>query len=368
MARFEPQPGQDFCLYVDGTERWFSGVQHPRVPSMVHSMEGGKATVYRLRHLQNPSSEYALKVMRRKHQDPALEEVCARLDRLKHLPGLAVCERLCLSPVRAARTIGEYPSLEYAILMPWIQGVSWFDILVKHRQDGLNQKACLDLASNLADVLARLEMDGIAHCDLSSGNFLFDPATLRIELIDVEDLFAPGAASPRALPAGTPGYQHRTSTQGQWSAVADRFAGAILLSEVLGWFDPAVRAGSYSESFFDPAELQLDGCARRTVLDKAIRRQRPAFGDLLEQAWRSRTLEECPRLADWSQACGVPFQWGQKIAPIPAIGTSVTPFWGPLPPAKEPQPVKASWKPVPRPQPEPPKSMVTWKDRMEDKS
>jgi hypothetical protein len=342
MARFEPQVNENVRLDVDGASRWFAPVEHPNAASMVHAMEGGKALVYRLRDLQD-GSEYALKVMKPRHRDSGLTDICAFLDRLKTRPGLAVCERLCLTPARAAKTLGEYPSLEYAILMPWISGNSWFDVL--QRRDALGKDECLQLATHLADVLASLEAAGLSHCDLSSGNLLFDPATLTVELIDVEDLYSQEAPRPKALPAGTAGYQHRTSAKGQWSPAADRFAGAVLLSEILGWYDPAVRSASYGDSFFDPGEVQQNGSARFTGLSGAVRRQRARLGDLLERAWRSMEMDECPPLGEWSQACRISVGWKPLPAVPPAtIGTAVKPFWRPISAPSGPREPEVQWK------------------------
>jgi hypothetical protein len=274
--------------------------------------------------------------MKSQHRDPALVSICASLDRLKNRPGLAVCERLCLSPDVAGSTIKEFPTLEYAVLMQWVRGLSWFDNLCQ-RSFRPSQSESLKLAANLARIIAGLEADGIAHCDLSAANVLFDPNSQQVELIDLEDLFTPGSIPPQAIPCGTPGYQHLTSPEGQWHARGDRFAGAILLCEMLGWYESAVRAACYGESFFLPAELQQPSCPRLEVLTAAISRHHPAFGSLLRRAWFSRSLDECPSLAQWSQvftaaqspssATWVPI----SIAP-PNIGVRAQPqpFWVPL--------------------------------------
>lgn len=67
--------------------------------------------------------------MKLKYQDPSLKVVCSKLRSLKTMPGLEVCNRLCLSLSTAPETVKQHPRLQYAILMPWIQGQSWFNVL-----------------------------------------------------------------------------------------------------------------------------------------------------------------------------------------------------------------------------------------------
>jgi hypothetical protein len=63
-----------------------------------------------------------------------------------------------------------------------------------------------------------------------------------VELLDLEGVYISGIPSPKRLSHGSPGYQHcRLGRQGQWSPYGDRFAGAILLTEMLTWWNPVVR-------------------------------------------------------------------------------------------------------------------------------
>ncbi len=289
-------------------------------------MEGGRAFVYHLKeYLGRTDAEYAFKVMKAPYRDASLVDICATLDSLKARRGLMVCERLCLSPARAAETLQDFPGLAYSILMPWVKGSTWYDVLSHARQgaSGLGQDRARSLALQLASILSGLEADGMAHCDLSAGNILTDTTALTVELIDVEDFFIPGARPPVAIPAGTAGYQHRVSDQGQWNACADRFAAAILLSEMLGWYDDRVRAECYGETFFDPLELQEPSSLRYPILREAVRRQSSAAADLLDEAWRSPRLEDCPPLARWLAACRG-FDFKPLIAKGPPAQPKVT--------------------------------------------
>jgi serine/threonine protein kinase len=338
MPVLEPGANEEFPLRIWSQDRRFQALEHPSAPGFAHAMEGGKAFVYRIREL-GAGTEYALKVMKTKHRDPALEEVCGKLDALKTAPGMGVCERCCLSPASAPDAIKQYKNLAYAILMPWVDGFSWFDVLYlgKRGRHSLSKEQSVTLALNFADVLARLEAMGVAHCDLSAGNIVIDTSSLTVELIDVEDFYAPNFQTPAAIPYGTPGYQHKASARGQWGMTADRFAAAILLSEMLGWHDAKVKSASYGETYFDPAELQTSGSRRLDVLTQAVASHRngQTLVELLRAAWESDTFEACPPLAQWSQAIssvktGISFSPLRKDAARSAGNTNPA-AWAPLP-------------------------------------
>src|SRR3954471_3078841 len=335
MPRFDPEPRDHVAFRVGQRDFSFEVVEHPNAPDQVHAMEGGKATVFHLREQRAPHSEYALKVMKKQYMDPMLVAVCASLDFLKQRAGLRVCERTCLSPQTARDVIQQFPTLQYSILMPWIRKLSWFDVLQKARDGAtaFTPGTSLRLALNLLDVLGRLEQDGLAHCDLSAANLMLDSASYQIDLIDVEDIYMPSLQPPNAVPAGTPGYQHVTSGQGQWGRFADRFAGAILLSEVLGWYDDKVRAACFGDSYFDPGEMQKPGGRRFAILKDAVAVHSKGMAALLEKAWNSLTLEQCPSFSDWRQASPFPF-----APPEPARAPVA---WQPSQPTQSAPPV--SW-------------------------
>jgi hypothetical protein len=139
----------------------------------------------------------------------------------------------------------------------------------------------------------------LAHCDLSRGNVILDPKLDQIHLVDVEDLYSPWLEQPPLVPAGTPGYQHRESAKkGQWGPLGDRFAGVVLLAEMLGWAHPDVRAQAWGESYFAPNEIQQKS-ERFDILTKALRLYHKGFAEAFEEAWRSDKLEDCPPLKTW---------------------------------------------------------------------
>lgn len=301
MHRFDPRPGETVAL--DGAGR-FRAVAHPAAPAYVHAAEGARAVVYRLADVDGGGG-YALKVLKPRYRERSLVERCAAVDGLKRLPGMAVCERRCLTARTAPAALALYPELEFSILMPWVEGDTWYDVLRAGTGGARlrDRAAALHTAGQLAAVLAALEARDVAHCDLSAGNLIVGPGG-EVWLVDVEDVFGPGLARPPAVPAGTPGYQHRGSTDGMWAAHADRFAGAVLLAEMLGWHDDAVRAAAAGDSYFAQGELQQPDSARLALLLGALRAHRGGDGlaDLLERAWRAERLEACPTLGEWHRA------------------------------------------------------------------
>jgi hypothetical protein len=126
-----------------------------------------------------------------------------------------------------------------------------------------------------------------------------------VALVDLEDLYGPDLAQPDKLPGGSPGYAHKTAPTGLWSADADRFAGAVLLAEMLGWCDARVCQATFGETYFDPDEMQQH-TGRYSLLFGALRDQwGVATARMFAQAWYAETLEDCPRLGEWAATLGV---------------------------------------------------------------
>jgi WD40 repeat protein len=266
----------------------------------------------------------ALKVFRARFRTPALVSQAEKLAAFADLPGLTVCRRTVLTPTRHADLLRREPDLTYAVLMPWIEGPTWVEVMLEKRP--LTPQQALDLARAFAQVLVRMEEQGLAHCDLSGPNVLLpmlanSPLPLgegpgvRVELVDVEGLYAPGLPRPEVLPSGSAGYAHRTAREGLWGPTADRFAGAVLLAEMLGWSDETVREACYGETYFDPAEMpSLNsplppgapfgddkglGVRSATLLSALARHYGQPVADLFERAWTSETLADCPTFGEW---------------------------------------------------------------------
>lgn len=305
--RFRPKAGDFFSLVVRGVEISFRVVPHPdptfgklRFP---HAMEGERWTVWHL-EASELNQEYALQVRNARYpRPPDLEQICAFLNTLKCIDGLASCERYCLAPETSGPNIQQYPELAYSILMPWIKGISWFDAHQDHETTrGLSRWQCLQLALRLASVLSDLERRGIAHCALSPYNLIIDLAsgTPRVELVGEEDFFTPELPENGRPRNRLPEYRHPSETQ--WDAKSDRFPAAILLSEILGWYDDKVRALCDADSYFEAKELQDDDSQRLQLLAGALSAHHADLTFLLREAWKSRTPDECPTLNQWREA------------------------------------------------------------------
>ena len=146
---------------------------------------------------------------------------------------MSVCTQTVLTRQTHGRLIEEHEDLEYATLMPWIEGKTWFDYLQSRQAVRLGDSRAL--AESMAWVLYALELNRLAHCDLSSANVIIAPDLQQVHLVDVEDLYTPWVEPPPMLPGGSMGYQHPSlNGSGQWGALGDRFAGAVLMAEMLG--------------------------------------------------------------------------------------------------------------------------------------
>src|SRR5438552_1160547 len=116
--------------------------------------------------------------------------------------------------------------------------------------------------------------EGLAHCGISGPNVMLPAlanpappvASSPVALVDVEQMYAPDLRQPEMLTAGSPGYAHQTAAEGVWSQHADRFAGALLLAEMLCWCDAHIRQDAWGESYFEPDEMQREGERHRLML------------------------------------------------------------------------------------------------------
>lgn len=364
--KLEPRPGFQLEIDFDGRVRPFVFLEHPAAPGVAHQMQGAKGLVFRV---QFDRDLFALKVMRLRHRTPDLEAACEAVRDLADVEGLAVCRRICITPRHAPLAFERWSDLAYAVLMPWIDAPSWYQVMELRRP--LPDGAALEVARRLARLLAWLEARGIAHCDLSSNNVLLPIHGERfsVQLIDVEDIYRPGKQPPAVLTLGTPGYQHRESRNGQWGRYADRFAGAVLLAEMLGWADPRVLGAAYGESFFDPAEVHDAGSARFRLLQESAEKRAPGVSALFERAWRAHMMADCPSMNEWAACLEAPhaeFRTSTSVAfePLPAPSPIVfaPAVWEELPPTGASPAALPSFEPLPAVLPPPPTAVwQSWK-------
>lgn len=303
---FQPQAGMALII----GQVTYRVAPHPVEAQQPYGLEGSTASVYKI--VAENGKECALKVFKPRYCVPALVELGNRLAAYADIPGLAVCSRSVLTPQRDSVTLRQQPALIYAEIMPWIPGPTWCEVLQQKGRVSLAQ--CRRLAESLLHTLAVMEKRSVAHCDLCSKNVIMRElwhagtsgglSGSMIEFVDVEQVYAPGLTQPDILTGECGGYIHRAATQAQsrWSAIADRFAGAVLTAELLGWCDEAVRGSCWGASFFDPAEVQTDSPRYRLLLEAVSRHGSAWMARLFEQAWHSATLSECPAFSEWLAA------------------------------------------------------------------
>jgi hypothetical protein len=328
---FQPSVNQALTIDMVG----YLVAEHPARRGEPYGIAGQQGMVYQLvaasplpddqAHLRRR----ALKVCPPEVQSPELMAQAERLAAVAGVPGLAAARRVVLDPQRHWNVLRRNPDLMYAIVMPWIDGPTWAEVAQARRPLAREQSGALAYA--LAKALAALEQRGLAHGNLAGPNLLLPglvegaPASATpLELVDFEDLYAAAAERPEQLPTGSPGYAHATALQGLWQPEMDRFAGAVLLAELLGWCDAEVRASAWGASYFDPRELQ-QSTARYRVLTRALREHwGERVGWFFERAWLSATVAECAPLAEWL---------AQVPAPAPAPPAVAAPPGAPTPPA-----------------------------------
>ncbi|MGF1505000.1 MAG: hypothetical protein ACFB51_07705 [Anaerolineae bacterium] len=298
----------------------YSFAPHPVVPSIPWGQEGRRAIVYRLDPI-GAGKPYALKVFRQVFRHEGLIEAAATLEGFRDLPGMDVCDQTVLREHTHPELVTQYPDLDYAMLMPWIEGETWFDVLNLRKPLTLDQSRAI--AESMSWVLYALEYNRLAHCDLSSGNVIVEPNGVDVQLIDVEDVYSPYLVPPPFVPVGTMGYQHHAvphAPTGQWSPMGDRFAGAVLMAEMLAWAHPDIREAAHGESYFAPGELHA-ASERYDLLRDVLRVYNPAFAETFEQAWRSTSLDSCPPIERWYLLFdNLPRDPVREWAPIEAAG------------------------------------------------
>ncbi|MDW8403279.1 SH3 domain-containing protein [Chloroflexus sp.] len=298
------QPAIDEQLVIDGVG--YQVCAHPAIPGRPFIQEGQSSRVVQLR---TASGFFALKVQTQL-REPALTHHAQQLQNVSAIPGLQAARRMIITAASQPALVTTRPELEYAILMPWVYGPPWQELI--HHRRLLSPSQSLALARALANLLTEIEQRGLVHGDLQSAHVmlpgLIDPgATAPVALVDLETMHGVGVLR-LPLPAPASPYQHPVPGQGLSS---DRFGGALLILELLGWCDETVRAAAATDSFFTPADL-LQPTERYHILRDALaRRWGLGPAQMLDRLWQSATPMNCPLLKDW-----------QAVLPSPAMAAT----------------------------------------------
>lgn len=294
---FSPKPGGTIQIGTNTIK--FLGLNQDDPNSIFLNMEEGKeAIVYKVEFDHEP---YALKVFFPEYQDPRLVENTAILSKYKTKAGLRTTNRTILTKQTHPKLINELPELEYAVLMPWIIGNIWGNVY--SNVNGFTKHECANLAYAFLNVMCDLENSDVAHCDLSNNNFVFNN-NYAIELIDLESFYTPDMPYPKPeISYGTSGYRNSwIAQQGLWGPKSDRFAFAILFSEILTWYDLNIRQSrSGNTSYFDEDEIGSNSYRFRMMKD-TLGKLNTKFAGLFEQTWIAKNLDECPAIMEWYSA------------------------------------------------------------------
>ena len=213
---FRPNVNDELILndvYGQNIFRSYRIAEHPAAPGIPYGQEGRAGIVYQL--IPSPSAggeglpsplgrgaggegKVALKVFKPRFRTPALVSQAEKLAAFADLPGLTVCKRMVLTRTHHADLLQRHPDLIYAVLMPWIEGPTWQEVLLEKRP--LTPQQALELGRAFALVLETMEVRGLAHCDLSAPNLLLPAlATPRSALGSAAGL---NATPPRPLGEG----------------------------------------------------------------------------------------------------------------------------------------------------------------------
>lgn len=276
----------------------YSLTEHPGAPGTPYGQAGRRAVVYQVQ--SDAGDLIALKVFSKVYRTPRTAETADKLRQFSALPGLQVCTRDVITPEHHAKILRRLPDLAYAVLMPWMPGETWQESIMGARPPSREQSG--SLARQWVHILSTMEQRQIAHCDLSGPNVIVDYDSMELCLIDVEEIYAPGISRPKKISGGSGGYAHVTASAGLWQPDADRFAGAVILAEMLCWCDARVRRIAHGDQYFDPEELQSGGSERYQLLLGTLREHWGALvADAFAGVWFSKTLSECPTFSAWTE-------------------------------------------------------------------
>ncbi len=329
MPGFDSQPRPGEQVQILGDVYTF-----PTVPGRLGGVpyEVGKAA--RVYQLMQGDKTFALKAFFDNYRNPIVGQNSEALSNYSHLPGLTVAKRKVVTPEKHPELVQKFPTFAHAVLMPWTTGQSWANYVSGDK--AISAENSLTLARTLANVLAGLEQSYVAHCDISNGNFVFSSDFKHLELVDIEEMFAEDLMPPHVLPVGTEGYALESVVQNGYRSVdADRFAGAILLVEILTWQFPDIREQREPGSLFASSEFGYKSKRYKLVsnrlheLPASLGLNNDKLAELFDQIWFSRwsnlsEKKEHKTIRDILQSCPTLQEWNFALEPVSKIsGTPV---------------------------------------------
>lgn len=290
---FNPSVNQ--TTIINETQYLFTA--HPAISgslSIPYGQEGRRAVVYQLKN--EYGQFFALKIFKPAYRTPRVLTISKTLRQYADLSGMAVANRIVITKDNNFNLTVQYPDLQFAILMPWVDGFTCFDIFANNPPMSFVQ--ILNYSVELSNVLSTLESQGLAHTDISSSNVIINLEKSQVYLVGIENFFGENFEKPERLSAGTSGYAHPIAKLGLWSKSSDRFSGAVLISELLGQTYKNIKNYTFGESYFSQDEIGKPS-ERLDFLCSILGSINHSLAELLKEAWFSKTLDECPPLKDW---------------------------------------------------------------------
>ena len=295
---FHPVPGES----IDLLGHQLSFQVHPAAPEHVYAAGGARATVYKL--TDQSGQTFGLKVFKKAYRNRFVLRSARHLSRIPNLPGMQAAAREIVAPGDPA--VRKYPELEYSVLMPWISGDTWFDILLKTATGKiyLRPDAAARLCSRFLRVMKGLEDSKIAHTDISPGNVMVDVDVPDVQLLDLEDMFLDGQDKPANPNRGTNGYRH-SAQDGDgdcWCDAGDRYAAAVMAAEMIILSNPKLSYKASDEGYFAGNRNSPEASERFVEGVKWVHECSPALAGLIRRAWDSPSLAACPSIASLNDA------------------------------------------------------------------
>ncbi|GHA27519.1 hypothetical protein GCM10010329_58460 [Streptomyces spiroverticillatus] len=115
------------------------------------------------------------------------------------------------------------------VLMPWVPGGTLDTVVRRHLGTA---DALLHLAANWRVVVEQLRRSGVGHGDLQHGNVLVDD-DLRLQLVDLDSVWVPGAGDWPRAESGHPDYQHPRQELRAKGFALDAFSASVIFLSVL---------------------------------------------------------------------------------------------------------------------------------------
>ena len=290
---FDPKPEEEIELF--NTLYKFTPDPAKKPPQVWH-VAGKRASVYRLQDVQS-GEFFALKVFEELFRQRYQLDLYGALKGLDKLRGMKAAERRIVRPT--SPVANKFPDLAYAMLMPWVTGKTWSAILSSCSGDGAAYSFVTgaQVARQFLSVMATLEAKGMAHAGISPRDVLVELQPIDIQLIDLEDFFHPDRPEPPFKYPGSPGYKH-PAAQHLWCPEGDRYSTAIVAAEMLLVADPVQARKAAETGLFEGNAQSAEARKRFKKARSWLEDRAPKFGALLEVAWYSDRLGNCPRISD----------------------------------------------------------------------